>query len=303
MANKNTRHYLKSIIKLMRPKHWIKNFLVFIAIFFSGQLFEVDSLVRVILGFFSFSLLSSAIYVFNDIRDVEADRQHEVKRNRPIASGEISVPVAYGLMAVLTAAALGLSFLACRDVSKGLSLISLYFAVNLGYSLGLKHIPFLDIFLLVSGFVLRVFYGAAVIDVYVSHWVTLTIFALSFYMSLGKRRNEILKSEGGDPTATRRVLKFYSVAFLDKFMYLCLSIAIVFYALWSADEEVIARFQTDKLIWTVPIVILVMMKYSSDIETDSYGDPVDVIAHDKVLLLMAFLYGVIMLALLYVPRL
>ena len=183
----------------------------------------------------------------------------------------------------------------------GVSYILVYFAVNLGYSLGLKNVPFVDIVLLVSGFVLRVFYGAAVIDIDVSHWVILTVFALSFYMSLGKRRNEILKSK--DPTATRRVLRFYSVSFLDKFMYLCLAIAIVFYALWSADGEVIARFGTDKLIWTVPMVILLMMKYSADIESDSYGDPVDVITHDKLLLLMAFAYGMAMLAILYIPKL
>ncbi len=301
MEQKKPQHYLKSIIKLMRPKHWLKNGLVFIALVFAGRLFEVDSLVRSVLGFIAFSLISSAVYVLNDIRDVEADRKHEVKRNRPIASGAVSIPAAYGLMMVLTAVALGISFLACRAVWEGFGLILAYFLVNLGYSLGLKHVPFVDIVLLVSGFALRVFYGAAVIDVYVSYWVTLTVFALSFYMSLGKRRNEILKSE--DPAATRRVLKYYSVAFLDKFMYLCLAIAIVFYALWSADGEVIARFGTDKLIWTVPMVILLMMKYSADIESDSYGDPVDVITHDKLLVLMAFAYGMAMLAILYLPKL
>ena len=301
MEQKKSQRHLKSIIKLMRPKHWLKNGLVFASVVFSGKLFELDSLFRVVLGFIAFSFISSAVYVLNDIRDVEADRKHEVKRNRPIASGAVSIPAAYGLMAVLTAAAFGISFLACRAVWEGFGLILAYFAVNLVYSLGLKNVPFVDIVLLVSGFVLRVFYGAAVIDMYVSHWVILTIFALSFYMSLGKRRNEILKSK--DPTATRRVLRFYSVSFLDKFMYLCLAVAIVFYALWSADGEVVARFGTDKLIWTVPMVILLMMKYSADIESDSYGDPVDVITHDKLLLLMAFAYGVAMLAILYIPKL
>ena len=119
---------------------------------------------------------------------------------------------------------------------------------------------------------------------------------------MGKRRNELLKCNG--QTVTRRVLKFYSVGFLDKFMYLCLSIAIVFYALWSADEANIVKFQTDKLIWTVPLVILLMMKYSADVELDSSGggDPVEVITHDKVLLLLTVIYGAIMLGLIYLPR-
>ena len=301
MERKRTNTPLRGVVRLMRPKHWLKNGLIFIAVIFAGQLFQPELLVRTVVGFFAFSLASSAVYVLNDIRDVEADRQHEVKRTRPIASGEVSVPAACVLMAVLAAAGLGLSVLACKDARMGTALILAYFVVNVGYSMGLKHVPFVDILLLVSGFVLRVFYGAAVIDGHVSHWVTLTVFALSFYMSLGKRRNEILQSDA--PASTRRVLQYYSVSFLDKFMYLCLSNAIVFYALWSTDEEVIARFGTDKLIWTVPIVILLMMKYSADIEADSYGDPVDVITHDKLLLLMAFLYGVIMLAILYLPGL
>ncbi len=296
-----TERRIHDVIKLMRPKHWLKNILIFVSITFSGRLFEPELLARVLAGFFAFSLISSAVYVLNDIQDVDADRQHEVKRYRPIASGMVSIPFAYGLIATLIVLALLLSWRAGGRVWKSFLFIFMYFLVNVGYSLGLKHIPFVDIFLLVSGFLLRVLYGAAVIDEYVSNWVLLTVLALSFYLSLGKRRNELLKS--GEAGITRRVLKYYSFNFLDKFMYLCLSIAIVFYALWSADAEVIARFQTDKLIWTVPLVLLLMMKYSSDIEAGSHGDPVDVITRDKALMMLAFLYGLIMLALIYVPGL
>lgn len=249
--------------------------------------------------FFAFSFLASAVYILNDIRDVESDRQHEVKRKRPIASGEVGIRGAYVLAAVLFGVAILLNF-AVAPGEKALFLLLAYFAVNLAYSFGLKHIPFVDISLLVLGFLIRVLYGAAVIDGSVSHWVSLTVISLSFYLSLGKRRNELLKSDG--QTVTRKVLKFYSVGFLDKFMYLCLSISIVFYALWSADEEIVLKFYTDKLIWTVPMVILLMMKYSADVESDSHGDPVDVITHDKTLLLLAVIYGVIMLGLIYFPR-
>jgi len=289
---------LMSILKLLRPKHWLKNFLIFIPVTFSGRLFDYNSFIQVLIGFFSFSFLASSIYILNDIRDVEADRQHEVKRNRPIASGAVGIPTAYMLAVILASMALAIDWFIC-GIGKSLLLMLCYFVVNLGYSMGLKHIPFLDIFLLVLGFLIRVFYGAVIIGESVSHWVALTVISLSFYLSLGKRRNELLKSNGR--ITTRRVLKYYSFNFLDKFMYLCLTIAIVFYALWSADESIIIKFNTEKLIWTVPLVILLMMRYGADIESDSHGDPVEVIIHDKWLLLLTAIYGLIMLLLIYVP--
>ncbi len=296
---KNIAQYIKYGIKLMRPKHWLKNVLIFIPIVFSKRLFEPEALARAMGGFFAFSFLSSAVYVLNDIRDVDADRAHEVKKDRPIASGKVSIAGAYALLLALAAAAILLDLCVCGFDWKCLALLLAYLAINVCYSMGLKHVPFVDVSLLVGGFLLRVLYGAAIIGEGVSHWVALTVIALSFYLSLGKRRNEIKKS--GGQTDARPVLKYYSFQFLDKFMYLCLSIAIVFYALWSADAEIVEKFHTDKLVWTVPLVILLMMKYSADIESDSHGDPVDVITHDKFLMLLALAYGAIMLLLIYAP--
>lgn len=283
------------LLRLMRPKHYIKNFLIFVSVTFDRNLFNAAVLSRAVLGFAAFCLLSSAVYVINDIRDVEADRQHEVKRSRPIASGAVPIPAAWALAAVLLLAALAIQLAAFG--SKGSGLLLAYFAVNMGYSLGLKHVPFLDIVLLVMGFVLRVVYGAAIVGSSTSAWVYLTVFALSFYLGLGKRRNELVKSKGG----TRKVLQYYSYEFLDKFMYLCLTLAVTFYALWSADSEVAAKYGTDKLIWTVPVVIIILMKYSADIESNSYGDPVDVVMHDKVLLGLAVLLGLMIVGLIYLP--
>ena len=282
-------------IKLMRPKHYIKNFLIFVSITFDRNLFNPPVLTQALMGFVAFCLLTSAVYVLNDIRDVEANRQHEVKRHRPIASGAVPIPAAWVLAAALFAAALTIHLAACRG--RGLPFMLAYFAVNLGYSLGLKHIPFLDIVLLVMGFVLRVIYGAAIVGSSTSAWVYLTVFSLSFYLGLGKRRNELTKTLGN----TRKVLQYYSYDFLDKFMYLCLTLAITFYALWSADAQVAAKYGTDKLIWTVPIVIIILMKYSADIESNSYGDPVDVVMHDKALLLLGVLFALVMVFLIYSP--
>ena len=285
------------LVRLMRPKHYIKNLLIFVSITFDRDLFNPPVLLRVLLGFCAFCLLTSAVYVLNDIRDVEADRQHEVKKNRPIASGAVSIPAAWALSAALLAAALAIQLAVFGARGGSLFFMLAYFAVNLGYSLGLKHVPFLDIVLLVMGFVLRVVYGAAIVGSSTSAWVYLTVFALSFYLGLGKRRNELTKTQGD----TRKVLQYYSYEFLDKFMYLCLTLAVTFYALWSADGEVAAKYGTDKLIWTVPLVIIILMKYSADIESNSYGDPVDVITHDKALLALGVLFGLVMIALIYQP--
>ena len=283
------------LVKLMRPKHYIKNFLIFVSVTFDRNLFNAPVLLRALLGFAAFCLLTSAVYVLNDIRDVEADRQHEVKRHRPIASGAVPVPAAWALAAVLLVSALAIHLAACGR--QGLFFMLAYLAVNLGYSLGLKHVPFLDIVLLVMGFVLRVVYGAAIVGSSTSVWVYLTVFSLSFYLGLGKRRNELAKTQG----STRKVLQYYSYEFLDKFMYLCLTLAITFYALWSADSQVAAKYGTDKLIWTVPIVIIILMKYSADIESNSYGDPVDVVMHDKVLLLLGAALVLMVVGLIYLP--
>lgn len=290
------------LVKLMRPKHYIKNFLILVSITFDRNLFNPAVLGQVMLGFAAFCLLTSAVYVVNDIRDVESDRQHEVKRNRPIASGAVPIPAAWALAVGLLAAALAIQLAAFGNREGSLLLMAAYFAANLGYSLGLKHVPFLDIVLLVLGFVLRVLYGAAIVGSVTSAWVYLTVFALSFYLGLGKRRNELKKTRdsGG---STRKVLQYYSYEFLDKFMYLCLTLAVTFYALWSADGEITAKYGTDKLIWTVPLVIIILMKYSADIESDSFGDPVDVVMHDKVLLGLSALLGLAVVALIYLPGL
>lgn len=285
------------LVKLMRPKHYIKNFLIFVSITFDRNLFNISVLAQALSGFAAFCLLTSAVYVLNDIRDVEADRRHEVKRNRPIASGAVPIPAAWTLAAVLFAAALAIQLAVFGNSGGSLFFMLAYFAVNLGYSLGLKHVPFLDIVLLVMGFVLRVVYGAAIVGSSTSAWVYLTVFSLSFYLGLGKRRNELAKTQDG----ARKVLRYYSYEFLDKFMYMCLTLAVTFYALWSADSQVAAKYGTGNLIWTVPLVIIILMKYSADIESDSYGDPVDVVMHDKVLLLLSAAFAAVMIALIYLP--
>lgn len=293
---------MKNIIRLMRPKHYLKNALIFVSLFFAGQIFNPILLGQVCLGAFAFCLISSVVYIFNDIRDVEEDRKHEVKRFRPIAAGKVKISTAYTIAAVLLIAACGINIALIHygfGVQKSsIALLLAYFCTNLSYSLGLKNVPFVDVCLLVAGFLLRVVYGATLIDASVSSWVYLTVLSLSFYLGLGKRRNELKKVGNGK---SRKVLKYYTAEFLDRFMYVCLTLSIVFYALWSTDGQIIAKYGTEKLIWTVPLVIVLLMKYSADVESDSYGDSVDVITKDYVLLGLSVIFCVMLCLIVYHP--
>ncbi len=287
------RHY----IRLIRPKHWIKNLLILLPLLCSGQFFQRARLLPGILAFFAFSLLASSIYIINDIRDRENDRKNPSKCARPIASGAVSVSSALVLFAVILALALVCGVFANKGRILCWVIFLLYFFLNLIYSFGGKNVPLLDIAILVSGFLLRVVYGGMVTGISLSHWLCLTVTAAAFYLSLGKRRGELLKN----PDNPRPVLRYYSRDFLEKNMYMSVALSIVFYALWTVDASSISRFGTTALVWTVPLVILLFMRYSLIVEDKTDGDPVEVIFHDLPLLLLAGLLGLIVLGLIYIP--
>lgn len=285
---------MKKYLKLMRIHHYVKNLLVFAALVCSGRLFNFEKLAAGITAFAAFCLVSSVVYIINDICDREKDRKHPTKCKRPIAAGTVSVRNAWILTAALLSGAVvcnGFSF----HISSTLLLV-LYLILNLGYSFGMKNIPIVDVTILVTGFLIRIMYGAIVTGISISNWLYLTVIALAFYFALGKRRNELRQTGDGE---TRPVLKAYPLRFLDMNMSMCLTLANVFYALWSIDEQTTSFYQNDHLIFTVPIVLLITMKYSLDIEGDSDGDPVEVLLHDKLLLALVVLYLAVMLMILY----
>lgn len=285
---------MKQYLKLMRVHHYIKNLLVFAALACSGQFFNIQKLSFGVAGFVSFCMVSSFVYIINDIRDKEKDSKHPTKCRRPIAAGTISVRNAWILAVILLLVAAICNSLIFDIVPT--MLLLLYLVLNLAYSFCLKNIPIVDITILVSGFLIRILYGALITDIAISNWLYLTVIALAFYFALGKRRNELKQLGNGE---TRKVLKSYSVSFLDKNMGMCLTLANVFYALWSMDEKTIYFYNNQYLIFTVPIVLLITLKYSLDVEGDSDGDPVEVLIHDKVLLALCVLYLSVMFIILY----
>lgn len=279
-------------LKLMRVKHYLKNFLIFLPIIFSKNLFNLNILGKCIVAFFAFSFISSVIYILNDLKDIEKDKNHPIKRNRPLASGAISKQNGIIIMVLLFIITILLLMINGLLLNKANIFLLIYFIINILYSCGLKNIPLLDITILSFGFVLRVLYGGGIVSIPVSSWLFLTVLSVSFYMALGKRKKELIKLKGAK---TRSVLKYYTDSFLEKNMYMFLTLAIVFYSLWT-----ILIVDNDLFKYSIIFVILILMKYNLNIEKDGYGDPVDVILGDKVLISILSVYCLFCFAILYI---
>lgn len=288
---------MNRIIKLIRVKHWIKNGLIVLPLIFNRSFFQWTYFYKTMLAFLAFSFTASMVYIINDIRDAEKDRCHPVKQLRPIASGEVSIPCAIALVIVLGGMAAIIDRILLRGEMISTLYLIIYFIINVFYSMGLKDVPIVDIVILMSGFLLRLLYGSEAIGIQTSDWLFLTVVSLSFYLGLGKRRNE-LKKQG---TLSRKVLKFYSHEFLDKYMYLCLALALTFYSLWAVSAENLIKMNGGNLLWSVPFIMVICMRYSMDVESESFGDPVDVVFGDKMLLLMSAAYLIGMFVTIYAP--
>lgn len=285
-------------LKLIRVKHWLKNTLVFLPLFFSLNIFNLDYLLICIISFLIFCFASSIVYVLNDLNDIEKDRKHLIKKNRPLASGTISKKSAWIVIGVLIFIVLLTMLILYIKVNNVFVFIipSFYIILNILYSKIFKNIPILDVVFLVLGFILRIIYGGLVINVVVSKYLYLMIMFGAFYLGFGKRRNEFIKNG----KQGRKVLEFYNKDFLDKNMYVCLALAIVSYTLWCVDPIVISKIGNDYLFWTIPILMVILQLYSLNIEGNSYGDPIEVVLGDKKLVCAIIFYIIVMGILLYV---
>lgn len=288
---------MKKYIKLLRVKNYIKNILVFLPAVFSKQLFNADVIPILLFGFLSYCALSSSVYVLNDLCDAERDRSHPIKRNRPIANGSVGTKSAILLIVFLFALSLVFNYLACGKNAVAFLLLLVYLVQNILYSFKLKHMPVLDVGILALGFLIRVFYGSAILGVEISNWLYLTVIAISFYIGFGKRRNELALLEGCE---TRSVLNHYTYDFLDKNMYVCSALTIVFYSLWSIDSATISNFGGNAVVWTIPLVILICISYSLAVEKCTADDPIDVIFESKLLFVLVAVYAISMLGIIYI---
>ena len=284
------RSLARICLKQMRIKSWMKNLFVFFPIVFSLELFQWDRLIQAVLLALAFCLISSAIYVLNDLSDVENDRHHAVKKNRPIASGQLSIPRAWMLLICLTAAGAGLA-LSVNLFS--FLLILAYVIINILYSKWLKNRVVIDCFCIAAGFVLRVMVGGTIVSDGVSDWLFLTVVSLSLFMAFGKRRGELHSYGAGK---TRDVLEIYEMNFLNGIVFMCAGLTMVFYSLWSISHEA-------NLIYTVPIVLFIVIRYLLLVFSGhSEADPTTLILSDKTLLAACVFCGLIILVLLYGTR-
>jgi 4-hydroxybenzoate polyprenyltransferase len=292
---------LKALIQTMRPRQWTKNIFIFASLVFDGKLFQLTDFLRTLAGFGLFCIISSAVYIFNDILDLEADRQHPVKRNRPIASGKLSISMAIVAGIFLTLATLTAAYLLAWQFAL---VLLVYFAMMLVYSKWLKHIPILDVMILAAGFVLRVHAGTTLIVVdRFSPWLYVIMTLLALYLGFGKRRAELtLLAENADgnsqPGGFRKVLDGYTIPLLDQFINIVSGTTIVAYTLYTF-------FRPDappnhSLMLTIPFVVFAVFRYLYLIEVMNIGgEPEEILLTDRPFQIALVLWGLTILAIFY----
>ncbi|UCH64548.1 MAG: decaprenyl-phosphate phosphoribosyltransferase [Ignavibacterium sp.] len=245
-------------IKLIRVSQWIKNLFVFVPLLFSLNLFDKNYFLTILSAFIVFCLASSLVYVVNDIIDVEADRKHPTKRNRPLASGAISIKNAFIIAVILCA----IVFILLLNFNfEFISFVIGFIVLNILYSLWFKHIVILDVFSIAAGFVIRVLAGAVVISVPISSWLILTTIFISLFLGVMKRHSELLLVAQDEEAPSRKVLSQYSLNFADQMATVAAAGVIICYALYTVSERTVSVFGTENLIYTTPFVVYGIFRY------------------------------------------
>lgn len=272
---------MKKTLLLIRPQQWIKNGFVLIPMFFGGRLLNADDVIASVVTFFAFSFAASAIYCFNDIVDVDADRRHPVKCHRPIASGAVSVPTAYALMAVLALLSALLLFFLPQRAGETAGIVAFYFLLNMAYCLWLKRHAIIDVCTVAFGFVLRILAGGMACDVAVSNWLVLMTFLLALFLSFAKRRDDVLRmNETGEPP--RRNTIRYNLTFVNQAITVTGTVTLVCYIMYTVSSEVVSRFHAPYLYLTSIFVLVGLLRYMQLTVVDEVsGDPTKILLRDR----------------------
>lgn len=287
----------KDLIYLLRPQQWVKNGIVLAGLIFSGSASNLHMSLLALAATGLFCLLSSTIYIVNDIADAEADRKHPIKANRPIASGRVRVPAAVTLAIILGISSLLLSFLLDRDfffIALG------YVVLSMAYSLFLKHIVIIDVMTIAAGFVMRALGGAVIIDVEFSGWLLISSFLLALFLGFGKRRHELVLLENGGKDH-RRILAQYTSYFLDQLIGVVTPAVVVCYLIYVISPEVQEKLGTHYLYLTTPFVIYGIFRYLYLIHLEEQGgSPTRLLLTDRPILITVVLWLATAVLLLYV---
>lgn len=296
-------------IKIARPIHWVKNFFLFGALFLTGTLFEKGLFKDVLIAFVSFSFATSATYIFNDLLDSKADRLHPIKKNRPIASGKLPIPIALVEMVILAFSSLLIAY-SLNNLFFGITFA--YLAMQIFYSLGLKNIPVIDILIIATGFIIRVYAGALVIDAHLSVWFLLCVVSASLFLAAGKRRSEmnLIEAETGQ---TRKSLTKYSRELLNSYVTMFGNATWMSWSLytffespkatldfWMVLAEVSRATTINKLMMlTIPVVIFGIMRYEALIFEGKSEAPEKLLLTDKALLIAVTLWVIVVYWIMY----
>ncbi len=295
------------VFNSLRPKQWTKNLILFAALLFSekGLLFSAEAWLCAIAGFFTFCGLSGSVYLLNDLADLEKDRLHPQKCNRPIASGELSVTEAKGALLIILITSL---FAAWKLSPLFFSLALTYFMINLAYSFKLKNIVIVDVMCIAIGFVLRATAGVGSLKslepgIYISHWLLLSTLMLAMFLGLAKRRQE-LATYSEEAIRHRKILSQYSLNFIDQMTSILAATAIVTYTFYTVSAETISKFNSDKLIYTVPMVIYGILRYLYLIHIEELGEnPSEVVLSDRPLQICVVLWAITVVFVIHFARL
>lgn len=284
------------IIKTLRPKQWTKNGFIFAALIFDVKLFQVEPLLKTALGFILLCLISGAVYLVNDLVDIEKDKQHPTKKNRPIPSGQVPLNIAITAAAILPAICLPLSYL-LLDYTFGL-IVTGYFLLQIAYSFILKNIVIVDVLTLAAGFVLRVASGVLLVEAErFSPWLYVFTVLLALFLSLGKRRQELVLLEA-KATRTRSILNEYNIPFLDAMMSIVTTGTIITYAFYTFSAPNLPR--NHLMMLTIPFVIYGIFRYLYIIHVQGNGGaPDEVLLTDRALQVNILLFGITVLTILY----
>lgn len=281
-----------NLIKLMRPKQWIKNTFVFPAILFSKNIFDLNQFINVIWCFISFCMISSSVYILNDIIDVEKDRQHPIKKYRPIASGEVSKKEGYVVMTVLM---IGSFVLAYVNNLLLVVIIFTYFVNNVLYSFKIKHMVIIDVMSIAFGFILRVSAGAVTINVRISPWILLCTLLLALFLGFSKRRNELIilqKSAG----RYRKILEEYSVEFIDNMLSIITASILMAYSIYT-----FTAYEQQYMMVTIPFVLYGIFRYQYIVYKKNLGgSPEDIVLSDKPLMIDIVLWIILCMVIIYI---
>ncbi len=290
---------MKDIIRLVRPKQWLKNVFVLIPVFFGGRLSDVHDLLATAFAFVAFSFAASSIYCFNDIIDADADRRHPVKCSRPVARGAVTMRQAYILMAQMILLALCVvlcgRYLSVFTPSQALrvgGVIAGYWLLNLAYCAWLKKYAIVDVSVIAFGFVLRVLAGGFATDIIPSRWLVLMTFLLTLFLSLAKRRDDVLRMNATGEAPRTNTIR-YNLTFINQAITITASITTVCYIMYTVSPEVIARFQTEYLYLTTCFVILGLLRYIQITVVDEQsGDPTKIMLRDRFMQAVVVLWAI-----------